>query len=350
MRTIRERKVIDDSETEEVPAQYAITSYGADFSVELIVQRLGKEIIFLPPFQRRFVWTLTQASQFIESLLLGLPVPGVFLSKEDKTGRLLIIDGQQRLRSIEFFVSGLFQGKEFALVNVHERFLGRTYKSLETQDRNNLNDAVIHATIIRQDEPSDDNQSSIYQIFRRLNSGGTVLQPQEIRACIYYGAFDDMLGELNKNKYWRSIYGLEAKRLKDQELILRFFAFYFTRSTYERPMKAFLNKFMNRRRDITPEKAQEFSELFGNTIEKIHSALGNAAFKPERVLNAAVFDSVMVTVAKSLTADHSLSDARLKSRYHELLKNDRFIFNTTRATGDKAAVDVRFEEAARLLA
>src|ERR1017187_5287511 len=113
MRTIRERKVIDDSETEEVPAQYAITSYGADFSVELIVQRLGKEIIFFPPFLRRFFWTLTQASPFIESLLLGLPVPGVFLSKEDKTGRLLIIDGQQRLRSIEFFVSGLFQGKEF---------------------------------------------------------------------------------------------------------------------------------------------------------------------------------------------------------------------------------------------
>src|SRR4051812_42055637 len=101
--------VIDDTEEDEIPFQYAITSYGADFNAELIVQRLEKKQIFVPAFQRRFVWKLTQASQFIESLLLGLPVPGVFLSKEEGTGRLLIIDGQQRLRTVQYFVKGIFE-------------------------------------------------------------------------------------------------------------------------------------------------------------------------------------------------------------------------------------------------
>jgi uncharacterized protein with ParB-like and HNH nuclease domain len=86
---------------------------------------------------------------------------------------------------------------------------------------------VIHATIIKQDEPSDD-QSSVYHIFERLNTGGTQLEPQEIRVCIFHGPFADLLEELNANKEWRAIYGPQSKRIKDQELILRFLALFFS--------------------------------------------------------------------------------------------------------------------------
>lgn len=117
--------VIDEADAidEEIPYKYAITSYGADYPVESIVNKLEKENIFIPFFQRGYVWTHVEASRFIESLLLGLPVPGVFLSKDEETQKLLVIDGQQRLRTLQYFYDGIFrQGsskdKAFKLKNV----------------------------------------------------------------------------------------------------------------------------------------------------------------------------------------------------------------------------------------
>ena len=219
-------KVIDDTEKEIIPFRYAITSYGADYPADSLVQRLEKEVVFVPEWQRKFVWSLNQASRFIESLLLGLPVPGIFLARDESSAKLYIVDGQQRLRSLKYFYDGVFRGKEFMLRGVQPRYEGKTYKTLETEDQIRLNDSVIHATIIRQDEPSND-QSSVYHIFERLNTGGTLLHPQEIRACIFHGPFNELLVEFNDIREWRNVYGPPSDRLKDQELILRFFALYF---------------------------------------------------------------------------------------------------------------------------
>src|SRR5207247_11456077 len=98
----------EGDEEEVIPFRYSISSYGADYPVDGLVQRLRAGSIFVPSFQRGFVWTLPQASQFVESLLLGLPVPGIFLSKEEKTQKLLVIDGQQRLKTLQFFYDGLW--------------------------------------------------------------------------------------------------------------------------------------------------------------------------------------------------------------------------------------------------
>lgn len=86
-----------------VPLKYSITSYGADYPIDGLVKRLQNDDITVPSFQRGYVWTMKQASRFVESLLLGLPVPGIFLSKEDETSKLLVIDGQQRLRVFNGF-------------------------------------------------------------------------------------------------------------------------------------------------------------------------------------------------------------------------------------------------------
>jgi uncharacterized protein with ParB-like and HNH nuclease domain len=77
-----EETIIDDIETEELSYRYEITSYGADYPVDSIVKRIKDEVIYVPPFQRNFVWNITQASKFIESLVLGLPVPGVFIKRK----------------------------------------------------------------------------------------------------------------------------------------------------------------------------------------------------------------------------------------------------------------------------
>jgi Protein of unknown function DUF262 len=206
-----EEDVDDLDELNEVlPTTYSITSYGADYPVDGLVKRMTQGDIVVPlfridpepgqstvGFQREFVWTKPQADHFVESLLLGLPVPGIFLVKESN-GKHLVLDGQQRLRTLESFYSGLFQGKEYLLENVQEKWRGKTYKTLHADDRRRLDDSIIHATVVRQDEPTED-QSSIYLIFERLNSGGTFLQPQEIRVALYHGQFASLLSKLNEN-------------------------------------------------------------------------------------------------------------------------------------------------------
>ncbi len=119
--------VIDEVDDEVIAYKYSITSYGADYPVDSLVKRLQKGVIFVPNFQRSYVWNINQASRFIESLILGLPVPGIFLSKERSTQKLLVIDGQQRLKTLQFFYDGLFNDKEFCLKGVQKNLDGRTY-------------------------------------------------------------------------------------------------------------------------------------------------------------------------------------------------------------------------------
>lgn len=334
--------VIDESTDEIVPYKYTVTSYGADYTVDLYVQRLSKELIFIPPFQRSYVWSLNQASRFIESLLLGLPVPGVFLSKESDTEKMLIIDGQQRLKTLQFFYEGLFRGREFRLRGVQERFEGKNYKSLDESDKLRLGDSIIHATIVKQDEPSDD-QSSIYHVFERLNTGGTQLQPQEIRACIYHGKFNNLLSELSKLRNWQTVYGLPSNRLKDQELILRFFALYFYFDNYKRPMKEFLNEYMGKNKNFNLQNEEDLKNIFIPTVDLIASSLEKRAFRPERAINAAVYDAVMVGLARRISQDSVSSIRDFNDKYRGLLNNEEFINSSKTSTSDEGNVNKRIK-------
>jgi hypothetical protein len=244
-----------DEALEVIPYTYSITAYGADYPVDSIVKRMASGDIIVPRFswepekesgivgfQREYVWPRPKADRFIESLLLGLPVPGIFLVKEP-TGRLLVLDGHQRLYTLKAYYDGIIDKEEYRLDGVQDQFADKAYRGLDTEDRRRLDDSIIHATVIRQDHPSED-QSSIYLIFERLNTGGVNLQPQEIRVALYHGAFVRVLRELNDNAAWRALFGAKSKRLKDMEMILRFFAFYYHAKHYRSPMKDFLNRYM----------------------------------------------------------------------------------------------------------
>lgn len=341
--TNEEVPVFDESTDEIVPYRYSITSYGADYPVDSLVSRLDRDVIFIPSFQRSYVWSIKQASRFIESLLLGLPVPGVFFSKEPDTGKLLIIDGQQRLKTLQYFYRGIFHnGREFTLQHVQERFEGKTPRSLEESDKNTLDDSIIHATIVKQDEPSDD-ESSIYHIFERLNTGGTQLQPQEIRACIFHGPFNELLAELNGTPSWRDIYGPPSKRLKDQELLLRFFALFYNLDNYERPMKEFLNDYMGKNKNISLQGKEELENLFVTTINFISDSLGREAFRPERTLNAAAYDGIMVGLARKISNVTLNDQETFKTKYRELIANYDFLNACKTATSDESNVIARID-------
>ena len=335
----------DETENESIDFRYVITSYGADYPIDSLMKRIKDEVIFVPPFQRQFVWNINEASKFIESLILGLPVPGIFLSKEKDTNRLLVVDGQQRLLSLYFFYQGYFDKLLFKLQNVQEDLVGRTYSTLKVHDRIRLDDSILHATIVRQDEP-DDNDSSVYQIFERLNSGGRALKPQEIRACIYYGEFNELLNELIKEKSWRMIFGrVPDERLKEQELILRFFSLLFYRDKYEKPLKGFLNTYMNVNRNLGCNSADELGDIFKRTYDFIIKAIGPKPFRIKRNLNLGAFDAISIGLAERLKHGDIFDLSEFKSAYDDLTKSDDFVSVVQGGTSDERNVEKRLEMA-----
>ncbi|NGM47919.1 DUF262 domain-containing protein [Rhodobacter sp. SGA-6-6] len=339
-------KNVDDQE-EDVSTTgelFSISSFGVDYPVETLVSRMDKKLFYIPSFQRAFVWSQNQCSRFIESLLLGLPVPSIFLFKESDTGKHLVIDGQQRLKSLHLFSQGIINGREFALTGLETKFANRTYKTLDDADRARLDDAVIHATVFRQDLPEGE-VNSVYEVFERINTGGIKLSPQEIRSCICHGPFNDYLHSLNDNAEWRAIYGPKSKRLKDIELILRFMAFYETGHAYKAPMKHFLNDFMKEKRNISDADMKKLGQIFIDMITYVTKTLGNRTFRPDRSLNTAVFDSVAVAIAKRLAEKGPPDEAKAIDTYTALLSNERFTEGYIRSTADEENVKKRMGEA-----
>jgi hypothetical protein len=275
-------------------------------------------------------------------------VPGIFLVKED-TGRHLVLDGHQRLKTLSSFFNNDWEGKPFALENVQNRFKGKTYEQLDPSDRRRLNDSTIHATIVRQDQPSED-LSSIYLIFERLNSGGTSLQPQEIRVALYHGPFVELLTEVNNFHSWRALFGKKSKRLKDIELILRFFALLESSKKYARPMKGFLSGYMAHRRNLTSDQQNEFRDVFQKTTDAVRQAVGPKAFKPRKAVNAALVDALMVSVARRIKTKGEIVDHKsLRRAHHELLRNKKFQAAIAQATTDEENVRTRLDLAFRII-
>ena len=328
-------RLLEAEDTTEDNLRYEISSYGADYDVEGLVKRLRNGDAKIPQFQRGYVWPLKQASRFIESLLLGLPVPGIFLSTEAITKKLLVIDGQQRLTTLLAFYEGIFPStkKEFSLTDVQPSLEGKTYKTLEDQDRRVLDNAIIHATVVNQSDPQDGG-SGIYKIFERLNSSGMLLSPQEIRSAIYGGRLVQLLSDLNANPKWRALFGPVNKRMRDQELIVRFFSLLYQGESYKRPMKTFLNEFMNGFKSLDEAATSTFSKSFLDTVEVIYDSIGVRAFKPASSFNAAVFDAVAVGVAIRLQAGPITDFAAMQDTYTKLVAEDDFKSLTSRSPAD----------------
>lgn len=317
---------------------YRITSYPADYTLQVLYEKWGNKEIVIPPFQRKYVWKQPRTSRLIESFLLGLPVPGIFLYRREDTQQLLVVDGQQRLKSIFGFFKNQFPDDEesFSLRDVQPHWDGLTFEQLDPPDQIRLRDSVLRATIIQQIDPKDD--TSMYHIFERLNTGGMTLTPQEIRNCVHQGPLNDLLFNLNDNSLWRKILDSEQpdNRMRDVELVLRSLALAFSKQNYAKPMKDFLGRFMANRENSREEHLMQFRAAFEKAASGVLGMLGRRPFHIKRGVNAAVCDAVMVAFMLSSYVPPDVSE-----RYRKLLQNPAFISYVSSGTTDEDTVKQR---------
>ncbi|MFY1637603.1 DUF262 domain-containing protein [Solwaraspora sp. WMMB335] len=343
------------------PTPQPVTYSGQDFDVEGLVRRLDKGDILVPTFghddaritsagfQRGFVWTRPQMDRFIESLLLGYPIPGIFLVRQADR-RYLVLDGQQRLRTLQHFYGGAVGGKEFSLRNVGEASHGLTYRTLPENQRRLLDNTFFQATVVDTDG-SRESLEAVYQIFERLNSGGTQLTAHEIRVALYAGPFIDFLERLNRIDTWRSVYGKVSPRLRDQELILRILALYAVAPTYRRPLKTFLNSFAAEHRHLQRLDHDGLSGLFERASRLIANAAGRRAvrFQSSQV-NVALAEALFVGLMRRLNFDGDVAVNAVASAISDIRQDPRLNDAISRSTADEEAVKTRLEIATKRFA
>lgn len=348
------------SESEE-PSRFEVSSYGWDSDVEGLVKRLNRGDIKLPRFQRGFVWSTVEQSRFIESLILGLPVPNIFLALDRVTKSLNIVDGQQRLKTLQRYLGG-----EFAISNskkIHEDLRGCYYnndvakgstsKVLDSADERILSDSILHSIVIKPDPSSDsleygqEYNNAVVQIFRRLNTSGKALQPQEVRSCIFYGPFDELIHELNKNQAWRCLFGPEHSRYKDVETILRFLALYKNFNNYKAPMPSFLDKYMEKNRNMNESSIAEITIIFEKTMELL-AAFNPLLFKANGTFLLSKFDAITVGLANALASSLTFDNPKINTKITELLADSDYIDSTTEFINDTGNVAKRINSAIRI--
>jgi hypothetical protein len=275
LKDFNESELAEDDVSSQID-EYDIVSSPNDFNTLTINSFIEEGAIKIPPFQRNYVWDRRRASKLIESLILGLPVPQVFLYEEDRNN-FLVIDGQQRLLTVFFFAKQRFPKKEkrsilreffntdggisASLLDNDEYFedFKLSLPSLPGQKKNKFSGLkygtlgdfkrqfdlrTIRNIIVKQISPEEDD-SSMFEMFNRLNTGGVNLNPQEIRASLYHSHFFEAVFKLNQHPKWREILGSPDpdSRMKDIEVVLRTLALRRGTTGYSGSMTAFVNRF-----------------------------------------------------------------------------------------------------------
>jgi len=348
----QEWKVDETEEAEEREQDvitYQIHYYPTDLTLKGYLDKWVSGQLIIPPFQRQYVWDQVRASKLIESFLLGIPVPGVFLYKERGTNKLLVIDGHQRIMTSVRYFKNQFDERIFRLKNINKRWNEKTFEELDEPDRYQLEDTVLRATVVQQLDPKDD--SSIYHVFERLNTGGMNLTPMEIRKCIYLGDVFSLLEKLNTNEAWRQIIGKVKldKRLRDVEFILRILAFSKGWRKYEKPMKKFLSDYLIAKRKMGGGERKRFLSTTREEFEEVcHYVLQHLGAKPfhlRRRLNYAVMDSTMTFAFQAMRA--KVTD--FQERFNNLVSDSDYFESVTKNTSDEKTVEQRFSVAMRYL-
>lgn len=286
---------------------------GKDSDIEGLYRQYQKgRLLIQPDYQRKYVWDAKKASLLIESILMNIPIPIVYLAAT-KDEKINVIDGQQRLTSIFSFLSGNYpDGKEFKLtgLQVLTDLKGKSFKDLDESTQNKICDYSIR-TITFSAYSDPDLQ---YEIFTRLNTGSVALNTQELRNCVYRGEFNEFIKELATDKDFLKLLSLDAphKRMIDVELVLRFIAFYKnTYINYKPPIKAFLNYTMRTNANIDEQEKKEIKEAFKRAVTNLTSLLGEKSFRRFKTqsdtnegiweksrLNVALFDILMDSMAR----------------------------------------------------
>ena len=264
------------------------------------------DLIVNPEWQRNFVWNRKQSSKLIESFLLNIPVPVVYLARTEED-KYEVIDGLQRLKSVFNFFDNIFplSGMDMLPLN------GKRFRDLEASTQRRLRNATLRSFELTHNHGSDIH----FIVFERLNTGGTKLNEMEIRNCIYRGTLNDLIKELAEDPaFVQAVNGEALKaRMNDRYLVLRFLAFYErTHLRYTLGLKRFLNDFLSAYRYATPQTINEYRQTFQKCIRASRTIFGEQGFRLKSGkfrnsssvgewnprVNAAVFQAVATSFAK----------------------------------------------------
>ena len=342
---------------------FNIVSWGADLSLREIKENFKDGDFVKPSLQRNYVWDKKEASRFIESILLGLPVPSIFLANTTDEKKL-IVDGYQRIQTIYDFFEGVCSRdrSEFRLncKEINERWKGKTYNDLESDDQRRFKQYLLHAIIFEQKTPKDD--SGIFQIFERINSGGKVLNAQEIRNCIYQGDLNDIILELNKNQDWRDLFGDkdEESRMKDVEFILRFFTLssdtVLKSEKTQIVLKKEMNDFMKNHIKMSEEEKDKAKKNFLDCISFLKNNMGEDVFhnfekdteKYRKAFHPTIYDSIMIATNIAIRSGRGdMSD--FENRKRQLLKDEDYKSAINQGTMRSLAIKTRINKALSIL-
>lgn len=330
---------IEKDEEEITIRPYEVDCLPNDYNITTLISLIERGYMKIPSFQRNYVWKKDMASKFIESIIIGLPIPQLFLFEKERNN-FLVIDGQQRLVTIYLFKKQRFPkndvgrsiirkylsfGKqipdnelasdnfeEFKLklpsTTIQKNQLGElrydtlsTIKDYDFKGEFDFN-RTIRTITIKQIAPCEDD-SSMFEIFSRLNSGGVMLKPQEIRMSIYYSLFyEKIVSELNLNTTWRCFLGKKEPDLhmSEIEVLVRAFAMLEMSEQYKAPLRNFLNDFSKKAMNYKEEKVDSLSQLFFDFWSSC-DRLPKEAFRNEKnKFVISLFDAVFVTVCEKI--------------------------------------------------
>lgn len=334
---------------------------GTDWTAETLVSQIQKgNIILNPDFQRRDAWTTKTKSRFIESLLLGLPIPQIILAEQKgKRGSYIVIDGKQRLLSLQQFVIGYADGHKLKLtgLEVKEQFNRKTYDDLSTgaacDEIDAFNNQTIRTVVIK-NWPSVE---VLYLLFLRLNTGSVKLSPQELRQALYPGEFIKFVNqESAKSLEIQQMLNLKGPdfRMRDVEILIRYFAFKHYLNRYAGSLQAFLDYTCSQLNSEWSELGDTAHREFEEMKLAIHATRiifgEDNAFKKykndkyEDKYNRAIIDIMLFYFSQPAFREAALGNAiNVRLAFESLCKSDAdFLASLETTTKSVSAVHCRF--------
>lgn len=322
----------------------------ADWTIETIDSQINKGNIDLQPgFQRRAAWDETRKSRLIESIIVGMPVPNIVLAEnKEHRGRFIVIDGKQRLLSINAFIQG-----SYALRGLDMRadLNDKRYSDLPPADKEYLDNSTIRATVIKNWSDED----FLYATFYRLNSGSLPLSPQELRkALIGSKLLESIESYLLESTPFQKLFGEGLdKRMRDSELVLRFVAYDRSLSEYRGDFKRFLDdttRYYESNWALRSKEVQDEYQRLDCALTATETIFGSDSFKKwlgdkyERVINRAVFDCVARFFAEPDIAQAAIDNsAAVVQQYQTLCLDPRFKDAVEKTTKTVSATSRRVE-------
>lgn len=309
--------------------------------------QLGK-LITQPDFQRKLVWSAAQKSKFIESIILNFPIPPIYLN-EDIESKYMIIDGLQRTTTLLEFYDGQFQ---LSGLEALPSFNGKYFDNLTENLKSKFEDKKLIVFVLKPSTPL----KVIYDLFNRINTGGTQLNRQEVRNCIFFGHSTKLLKELSEQDYFKKAIdnGIKDTRMKDRETVLRYIAFrWFDRSNYT-DMSDFVESAMKAINRMDETRIESIRNDFRRVMEWSIRLWGKLNFripkgKSRGSINTAVLETVSNFLASKSDSFLKRNATQIKRNYKKLISDPIFLDAVTTSTGNRGRVANRFQRTNALL-